>query len=160
MGTFATTTSLQILMPGTSFDSATTTLCSQCITWAENAVRTRLARRFDVSATIFTTAAQVPGQVTSITEALAIGHYFKLASRGSKESIARGEALISQAMKELEMLASGEVDLLNTSFAAVSVRSNEVLSSTIDYHETFDEDDPLNWGPDSDKLTDIADGRV
>ena len=44
MGTFATTTSLQTLLPGITFDTATTSLYSLCITWAESFIRGKLSR--------------------------------------------------------------------------------------------------------------------
>lgn len=159
MGTFATTTSLQTLLPGVTFDTATTSLASMCITWAEGFIRTNLARRYDMSASPFNTTTSIPTHITSITEKMAMGHYYKNSSRGSKESISRGEALLTEARNEILSIARYETDLVDTSFTAIANRSSEIYASTSAYHTTFDEDDPVNWDVDQDKLDDIDTAR-
>lgn len=159
MGTFATTTSLQTLLPGVSFDTATSSLCSICITWSENFIRTSLARRYDMSASPFNTSSSIPLHLTSITEKMSMGYYFKNASRGSKESIERGEALLKEAKDEIMAIVKNETDLLDNSYSVISNRSREILASTSSYHTTFNEDDPIHWGVDSDKISDIDDER-
>ena len=159
MGTFATTTSLQTLLPGVTFDTATTSLCSMCITWAESFIRTNLARRYDMSSSPFNTSTSIPTHITSITERMAMGYYFKNSSRGSKESITRGDALINEARTEVLSIAKGETDLVDTSYAVITERRAGVYESFSAYHTTFDEDDPIDWGVSDDKLTAISDGR-
>lgn len=159
MGTFATTTALQTLLPGVTFDTATTSLCSMCITWAEGFIRGKLARRYDVSASPFNTSTSIPTQITSITEKMAMGYYFKNSSRGSKESISRGEALLKEGRDEIMGFVNGECDLVDNSYAVVSDRRSGIYESFSSYHTTFDEDDPVDWSVDTDKLSDISDGR-
>lgn len=159
MGTFATTTSLQTLLPGVSFDTLTTSLCSMCITWAESLVRTSLARRYDMSSSPFNTSTSIPTHITSITEKIAMGYYFKNSSRGSKESLSRGQALIDEGKSELKDIATYKTNLLDNSYSPVSNRFRAVYCSASSYNTTFNEDDPLHWRPDSNKLSDIADDR-
>ena len=159
MGTFATTTSLETLLPGVSFDTATSSLASMCITWAEGFIRTNLARRYNMSSSPFNTSTSIPTYLTSLCEQMAMGYYFKNASRGSKESITRGEALLKFAQTEIMDIASFRKDLVDNIYALVSNRTAEVIASTSAYHTTFDEDDPINWQVDSDKLSDIDSGR-
>lgn len=160
MGTFATTTSLQTLLPGTTFDNATTSLCSLCITWAEGYIRTALSRRYNMSSSPFNTSTSIPTSLTSITEQLAMGFYFKNSSRGSKESISRGEALIKEAKAQISDIAEFRTDLLDNSYSVISSFQSRIIGSASAYHTTFNEDDPLNWKPDADKLTSIADERI
>lgn len=160
MGTFATTTALQTLLPGVSFDTATTSLCSLCITWAEGFVRTSLARRYDMSSSPFNTSTSIPTSLTSITEQLAMGYYFKNSSRGGKESIGRGDSLIKMAQDQLKNIANGTTDLLDNSYDVIANSQREVICSTSSYHTTFGEDDPTLWNVDEDKLSDIADERI
>lgn len=160
MGTFATTTSLQTLLPGVSFDTATTSLCSLCITWAEGFIRTSLARRYNMSSSPFNTSTSIPTSLTSITEQLAMGYYFKNSSRGGKESIGRGDSLIKMAQELLKSIANGTADLLDNNYEIIPNTQSQVLCSTSSYHTTFGEDDPLLWGVDSNKLSDIADERL
>jgi hypothetical protein len=159
MGTFATTSSLQTLMPGITFDSATTSLVSACITWAEGFIRNQLSRRYNLASSPFNTTSSIPTHITSLTEQMAMGYYFKNASRGAKESISRGEALLKAAQMEITEIANYQRDLVDNSFALVSSRADEVFASFSSYHTTFDEDDPLNWKPDTDKLDDIDSDR-
>src|SRR3990167_603434 len=155
MGTFATTTSLQTLLPGVTFDTATTSLCSLCITWAEGYIRTKLARRYNMAASPFDTSTSIPSSLTSITEQLSMGFYFKNSSRGSKESLSRADALIKAAESQIEEIANFNTDLLNNSYTVIDNRNREVYASTSAYHTTFGEDDPLLWDVDPNKLTDI-----
>ncbi len=159
MGTFATTTSLQTLLPNVVFDTATTALCSTCITWAEGYVRTKLSRRYNMSTSPFDSYANVPTSLTSITEQMAMGFYFKNSSRGSKESISRGDALIKEARAQIDDIADFKTDLLSNTYTVITGLA-QVYASTSAYHTTFNEDDPINWNVDQNKLNDIADERL
>lgn len=160
MGTYATTTSLSILMIGTTFDTLTTALGTKLITHAENEINKYLSKRYDVSA--WTTAAATPPLVTSLCEKLSEGYMHQRMSRGGKESVDRGGILIKQALENLKMIADYKADLLDSSGSVVSDFSNtsyRVLSNTSDYTPTFGEDDELNWKVDQDKLDDIDSER-
>lgn len=163
MGTFSTYTSLAVLMPGVSFDTSTNNLAARCIDWAEGYIRGQLSRRYNVAQppfTVYTTTSML----TCLSEQLAMGHLYKNLSRGSKESISRGDALISDAKEQIKRILDKESELLDASTGSVVVSErttiNEVICSTSSYHTTFDEDDPLNWAVDSDKLTQISDDRL
>ena len=163
MGTFATTTAIDTLIPGVDISTSTaSSLASKCITWAENHVKAKLSQRYDVSA--WNTSTAVPPQVTSITEMLASGYFFKKISRGGPSSIERGNESINDAKDELKALATKDCDLLDSTGSFVNERTDEVsaavISSTTSYHRTFDEDSPINWTIDPDKVSDIESGRL
>ena len=162
MGTFATFTSLDTIIPGVQIDTTTgQSLASICINWAENKVKAKLSRRYDVSN--WSTSTAVPPQITSITEMIACGHLFKQISRGAPESITRGNEIMQDGIDQLMQLANMECDLVNTAGSLINERTDstreEVISSTTGYHTTFDEDSPLNWVIDPDKVSDIDSGR-
>ncbi len=160
MGAYCTTTSLQILMIGTTFDTATTSLATKLITHAENEVNKYLSKRYDVTG--WTTASATPPLVTSLAETLAEGYMSQRMSRGGKEAMARGAALIKQAIDNLVLLQDFKSDLVDSSGGVISDFSNtayQILSNTTDYTPTFGEDDELNWRVDPDKLDDIEDSR-
>lgn len=162
MGTFCTTTSLDTLMPGISFDTATTALGTKCIEWSENWIKSKLSRRYDVSALPFTVATTT-SMLTSMGEQLAMGYLYKQISRGSKESITRGNELIGDVQDTVMKIADYECELLNATNGSTVVSDRagrvEIISSASSYHTTFDEDSPLNWKPDEDKITAIASDR-
>ena len=122
MGSYCTTTSLQILMIGTTFDSLTTSLATKLITHAENEVNKYLSKRYDVSG--WTTAASTPPLVTSLAETLSEGYMSQRMSRGGKEAMARGATLIKQATENQKALQGYESDLLDSSGSVVSDFSN------------------------------------
>lgn len=162
MGIYATTTSLDTLMPGVTFDTATTALASKLITRAENEVNKYLSRRYDLSGSPFDTSTSIPPLVTSLTEMIAEGYFWKANSRGGKESLARGEGLLKDARENLKMLAEYKADLLDTSgdpVADMTSPSYRVLSNTTNYTPTFAEDSETSWAVDGDKLDDIASER-
>ena len=159
MGSYATTTSLDTVMIGTTFDTATTSLCTKLITHAENEVNKYLSKRYDVSA--FTTTS-MPPLVTSLTETLTEGYMYQRMARGGKDGLAHGKALIDMALANLEKIANRDLDLLSSAGTPVSEfasSSYQILSSTTDYTPTFNEDSPLDWAVDQDKLDDIEDER-
>jgi hypothetical protein len=163
LGTFATTTSLDTLIPGVDLSTVTaSSLASKCITWAENHVKAKLAKRYDVSS--WNTSTSVPPQITSITEMLASGYFFKKISRGAPASIERGNESLADGNEQLMALANRDCDLVDTAGSFVNERTDEVsetvISSTTAYHTTFDEDDPINWVIDPDKVSDIQSGRL
>lgn len=145
-------------MAGIKFDSATTSLVSAMITHAENEVNKYLSKRYDIDSF----ASDVPPLVTSLTEQLAEGYSHLRIGRGGKESLARGKELIKMAQENLQLIADYKADLVDSDGDVISDSENtayRVLSNTDDYSSTFNEDDPLNWEVDQDKLDDIEDER-
>ena len=158
MGTYATTTSIEVLMVGTTFDTATSSLCTKLITHSENVINKYLSKRYDLSS--FTGA--VPPLVTSLCENLTEGYMYQRMSRGGKEGMARAKALIDQAKEDLKDIAEYKLHLTDSAGSVFTESSNtayRVLSNTEDYSNTFNEDSELNWEVDSDKLDDISDER-
>lgn len=153
---YTTPTATSAFMVGVTLDSNSTTLLTRCITWAENEINEKLARRYDVSAFSTTT----PPTIVSLAEEMALGQFYTHNSRGGKEALARGQTLIKGARERLLALSKGAMDLVNSSGGIVAERSTRgVLSSTVDYDSTFAEDDELNWRVDPDKLDDLSDTR-
>lgn len=161
MGTYATTTSLQTLMIGVTFDTATTSLCTKMITHAENEINKYLSKRYDVSV-FLATATSVPPLVTSLCETITEGYMYHRMSRGGKDWRDRGVELVKQATDNLQMIADYKLDLVDSSGTAIVASANgtfQILSTTTDYSNTFNEDDPLNWVVDDDKLDDVESER-
>lgn len=159
MGSYATTTSLDTLMPEYDFTAPINSLASICINWAESKIKSELSRRYDVSAAPFLDNSNP--ELVSLSEQLAIGFMFKQMSRGAPESLERGDTMIAFAMNCIEDIATYKRDLANSDGTLVDSRSDRsITKSTSDsYHRTFNEDDPLNWDADPDKLEDIFDER-
>lgn len=157
MGTYATTTSIETLATGYTFNTATSAVASKCIAWAENEIDKKLSRRYDVASFKTTT----PPLITSLCESLALAYFYENMSRGSKESITRAKIMIDRVMENLTELADGEAALVNTAGSSVpdSFGTTSVKCNTSDYAPTFAEDDPLKWKVDSTKLDDIDSGR-
>lgn len=139
-------------------------MATKCITDAENEVRKKLSRRYDMASSYFgltTSATTTPPIVTSITEQWAEGLMWIRNSRGQKESIARGEKLMKIAGSNLDDICAGLLDLVDTAGSLIPERSGRtsVLCNTTDYSPTFNEDGELDWEVSSEKLDDISDER-
>lgn len=148
-------------MVGTEFDTATSALASKLITHSENEINKWLSKRYDVTVFMATSTA-VPPLVTSLAETLSEGYIYQRMSRGGKEADQRGKILISQVLENLKMISEYKLDLTNSTGSVIQDMSQtayRVMSSTSGYSETFNEDDPLNWRVDQDKLDDIEDER-
>jgi len=160
MATFATTTSFPSLLIGTELDGSTDDLLVKKIALAENTIKSRLSKRYDVSA--FNSITAIPPQLTNICELLTEGLYYIAVSRGNEKAMKRGMFIRKMAMDELSFLIKGDVDLLNTAGSIISEKTDnrwDMTSSSIDYTSTFNEDSATNWSVDSDKLSDISNGR-
>lgn len=156
MGLYCTTTSLQILMVGTKFDTATTALANKLIDHAENEVDKYLSKRYDI--TSFSTSTAIPPLVTSLAETLSEGYMYQRMSRGSKDSMKRGRELIDQAIENLKLIAEYKEDLVDSNgnvIADMTQTGYRIQSSTADYNDTFNEGNPLNWEVDPNKIDDI-----
>lgn len=159
MGTYATTTSLGILMIGTTFDTATSALATKVITQAENEVNKYLSKRYDVGDWA---AGSVPPLVTSLTENLAVGYMYRNMSRGSKEGLARAKSYIDDVISNLKLISEYKGNVTDTSGSNIPDSADSgyaAESTTQDYENTFNEDDQLNWRVDPNKLDDIDSER-
>lgn len=162
MGTYATTTSLQTLLVNITFDSATTSLATTLIGHAEAEVNKHLSKRYDLSASQFQTSTSIPPLVRSLTEKLSEAYMWQRNSRGSKESLKRGEMLEKSALDNLMLIRDYKADLVNTLGAVIADGANagmQIKCNTTDYTPTFAEDEETSWAVDSDKLEDISNAR-
>ena len=109
MGAFVdTATSLSPLMIGTTFDTATTSLASKCITYADNKIRDMLSKRYDVSSEEFQTFASAPPLLKDLGEQIAIGFMYKFMARGGKDGMKRAEDFLKPAVETLDKIADFE----------------------------------------------------
>jgi len=63
------------------------------------------------------------------------------------------------AISSLNAIRDGKQVVLDSSGNELSRASEEVHSNNMNYHPTFDVDDPLNQSQDDDKITEIEDAR-
>jgi hypothetical protein len=159
---YCTTTSLETILIGVNADTATTKLFKKCIAWSENEINKYLSKRYDISSFV-DTSSSVPPLVADLCEQLAESFFYSRNSRGGKESLSRSKQLRNEVLDNLKMIQKYEVDLLDVDGGVItdfSQTSYRVLSNTDTYTETFNEDSPLDWKVDNDKLTDIASDRT
>lgn len=161
MGTYCTTTTLDTVMVGTQFDTATSALAVECITWAEADANKYLSARFDIGGSYFLTSTATPPVVRAVCEWLSAGYMYEQMARGDKTP-KRAERLIKRAEDCLKMISTYETPLLDTAGSVIPDKANtkyRIKSNTSGYSSTFNEDDPLNWRIDDDKLDDIDSER-
>lgn len=153
----STTTSLETRLVDVEFDTATTSLVNNCIEDAEAEVNKWLSKRYDLSPYQTTTAA-VPPMMRSLAVKLAEGYYWQRASRGSKESLSRGNSLEKNALQNLKDLSEFKANLVDTAGSLIvddpDNSSFRVLNNTSDYRPTFNEGSSAHWRVDRDKIDD------
>lgn len=162
MGIYSTTTSLQVVMIGTTFDSLTTSLAQTCITWSESEINKYLSKRYDLSSSPFNTTTTIPPIVKMWSDRLSAGYVYESLARGSKEGYQRASRYIDSVIENLALVSEFKLDILNSAGSVVADMSNtsyRCLSSTDTYSNTFNEDTVTSWTPDQDKLDDISDER-
>lgn len=160
MGRYATTTALQIIMVGQTFDTATTYLATKCIDDAEAEINKFISGRYDVAS--FQTSTSVPPLITSLAERYAEGGLWMRQARGRKEPYAMGASIKKDVLDELDRLRTYKISLVDIDGTLVGERTDgkrQILSNTDTYVDTFAEDNPLSWSVDNNKLEDIADDR-
>lgn len=148
-------------MIGTVFDTATISLATDCLTDATNKVRQGLSKRYDFTTATFETTTTFPPLVTSMVNTFAIGMMIENMSRGSKEGLARADRYFKRANADLLLIQNGDAELIDPSGNVIDQVSTDwkVESNTSGYSNTFNEDNPKHWRPDSTKLDDIDSER-
>lgn len=149
-------------MIGVTFNTATTSLAGECITWAEDEIRKYLSRRYDMSSDAFQTSTSTPPLVKSWATRLACGYTEIQMARGGKEAIAVGESKVKAVLDNLQMVADGELSVADSTGSLLTESDNsafKVQSTTSGYKETFDVDDSKDWAIDTDRLEDIKGDR-
>jgi hypothetical protein len=163
--TATTVISLLPILPQTSTSSgytATTSLVTSHISRADNIINGKIVKRYDISG--FDTTGSVPPILISLSED--ITSYFTMRSYFSSDNQNENEWVdkFLLAKETLDMLREGDMDLFDTAGSLIPERETDlgdglVVSSTEEYQSFFDEDEPINWKVDDDKLTSIRDAR-
>lgn len=160
MGTFCTTTSLETMWVGSSFADLTT-LAQEFIGDAEDELRSKLAQRYDTSTDPFQTSTSTPPLLEKLCKWKSIGYLYGNTSRGGKEAFKRADWYLNRCDKMLEKIMDYKAHLVDTAGSQIPDSSDKlaVKSTSSDYSNTFNEDDPLKWKTDQDKLDDIKSER-
>lgn len=161
MGRFATTTSLQIITIGTTYDTATTALVDKCITQGESKILGALAVRYDTGSW---TSGSVPPLVITLSENLGAAYFYRANGRGGKESFERYKVFRDEVEETLKALVEDRTQSLYDSTGSLlpdlSTGAYMVKSTTMDYNPIFDLDTATAWEINSDQLTEIDTDRA
>ena len=163
MGTYATTSSLLLLLPGlpqtttaAGYTSCVALMGSQ-ITRAEALIDAKIGGRYTLP------LSPIPPVIRAIAEDISGYYIYRSYSIQDNQNRANYEALrdiYQDAIKQLDEIGSGALDLMDTSGSAVAETiEHGADSNTIDYQPFFDVDDPTDWAFDSENLDDVADKR-
>jgi phage gp36-like protein len=155
---YCTTTSVYNYLVGyKSSDTATSNVVTESIADAKNEINKYLGDRYDV--TTWDTA--TPPMVNTICKWYAAGLSVEALSRGSKEALKRSEKLIDRATKNLEAINEGKLAIVDSNGDEIAKINDpsQVMSTTEDYSNTFNEDNPLRWKVSSTKITAIKSER-
>lgn len=128
---------------------------------AEGIINSYITDRYDVTSLYTVTG----GPVILKMIAEDITTYFTIRSsyNGDNQSYNEWVDKYNLAIEQLELIKDGDIALTDSNGTPFSERTTErinlVESTTEDYAPFFEEDDPLDWVVDSDKLDSINDDR-
>jgi len=132
----------------------------ECLDEGERCIDGFIARRYDVSS--FTSTAEVP-LLKNINNHLT--GYYLLRANFTNDGQNINEwvnEFYQRAIEKLEQLRDRKIDLVDSDGDLISERglTSKYVSSTKDYHPTFDEGPVLDQLVDPDKTEDIADEKA
>ena len=162
MGVYATTTALDTLMIGVTFDSATSAMATKAIEHAEAMINSYIGNRYNIAGAPFQTTSTIPPKIKSLAEQISEGWVWTKSTRGSGADFERGKELRREALVCLESIRDYKLNLFDSSGSIITEKTTSnfrVQSNTVTFTPTFGEDDPLDWEVDRDKLQDISDSR-
>lgn len=158
-----TYTSIQYRLINTDFtNTLTAALFSEAALAADDDIRGKLAKRYDIASTYFQSTTSAPPLLRKIGQDLTIGYMIEGLSRGSKEDQTRADRYLKRAFSMLDEIANGTMVVYDSAGSSLPVSTSNyagVQENSSQYHNTFNEDDQKNWKIDPDKLDDIEDER-
>lgn len=145
---------------GSKFDGLTS-LADTFIGDVEDELRGCLSQRYDVSIDAFQTSTATPPLLEMLCKWKAIGYLYGNVARGSKDMFNRSKWYTDRCDKKVEAILNYDANLVDTAGSQIADSTGKlaVKSSTEDYSNTIQEDDPLKWKIDPDKLNDIKSDR-
>lgn len=156
--TYCTSTKVSNYLIGYNFgNTATSTIVTDSIIDATNEINKYLSDRYDIT----TWATSTPPMISSLCKWMAAGYSIEAVSRGDKHQLARAKELLSRSYENLKALADGSAHLVNTAGVSISESNsnNDVISTTSEYSDTFNEGKSIYWKADPVKLSDISKER-
>ena len=94
---YTTPTATGAMIPALTLDTATSSLITQCITWADNEINATLAKRYSVA----DFASSIPPQISSLSQQIALGHYWTHGHRGNEKAVERGKVVLRAARADV-----------------------------------------------------------
>ena len=140
--------------------TATATIITSHVTRSDALIDAKLSRRYSVP--FATTSTSTPPVITSISQDItAYYSYRSLFTRDSRQRFEYLDDFYATALKTLDDIALGVIDVVNTAGSVISERNsgNKVYSTTESWMPIFDVDDEMKWKFDSDRLTQINSDR-
>ena len=162
---YSTSTTITLLLPGlpqttsAAGHSTTIAIIEQHIARADNVINGKIATRYQVSN--FTSS--VPPLLKTISEDITSFYTYRSLFSSDNQNLSEWTDKFEEAMKMLKELHDGDMDLVDENNNIIDEITTSAIdrieSTTQDYQPFFDEDEPVDWKTDDDKLTNIKDNR-
>lgn len=164
---YATSTSILVILPGmpqtstVSGYTSTVAIIDSHISRADSYINAKISNRYDVSG--FDTVGSVPPLLKMLSEDIASYYTYRSQFSADNQNVNEWTEKFKDAIEVLNQIRDGDMDLVNTTGSLITeltdTENDMVTSSTEDYQSYFDEDSPLDWKVDDDKLESINDAR-
>lgn len=139
--------------------SETSVVVSRHITRADALIDSKISKRYS------TPISPTPPLLASLSEDIVVYYsYRSFYTQDNSNKTDYFNELRDGALKVLDEIREGKIDIVNTAGSLIEERSDEATSGVLDstnkdYQPFFDVDDEFDWHFDSDLLDDIAGNR-
>lgn len=163
---YSTATSILVILPGlpqtttiTPAYTNTLAIINRHITRADNIINGKIAARYKITDLL----SSVPPLIQTIAEDITAYYTYRSLFSGDNQNTNEWTDKFMDAMKTLDEIHKGDIDLVDSSGAIVeewqSSTSVFVDSNTKEYQSVFDMDGPLEWDVNATLKENISNGR-
>lgn len=162
---YSTSTTITLLLPGlpqttsSAGHSTTIAVIEQHIARADNVINGKIAIRYNIASF----SSSVPPMLKTISEDLTSFYSYRSFFSSDNQNFNEWTDKFKSSMELLDDLRSGDLDLVDDSGNIIGEKEtadvDKIESTTQDYQPFFDEDEPISWAVDDDKLDNIKDNR-
>ena len=162
---YSTNTTITLILPGlpqttsAAGHSTTLALVDQHIARADNVINGKIAIRYNVAN--FTST--VPPLVKTISEDITSYFTYRSLFSSDNQNLNEWTDKYKESIQMLDDIRNGDMDLIDENGNIIGEKEtsdvDKIESTTQDYQPFFDEDEPIEWAVDGDKLTNIKDNR-
>jgi len=155
---YSTSTSIYTMLPGLNTSAGNTAIIDMYNSRIAGKINNFIIGLYNPSG--WTSASSTPPGIIQISDAVvAMWTMRSLFTKDGQNKNDWVEELGKMAIMDLKKIGTGDLKIADNNSKIIPMVSQQIESTTEDYHPVFDIDEPEDWTIDSDQLEDISDDR-